>query len=66
MSWDNDAMSVLPETWQEDIIENFSPEYLAERLSDYISFIEHAEREQDDNLKEAIKNGSVLNRKDLS
>jgi len=35
-SWDNDAMSVLPEDIQDDICENFSPEYLAEKLSDHI------------------------------
>jgi len=36
MSWDMDAMSVLPESWQDEVAENFSPELLAERLSDYV------------------------------
>lgn len=36
MSWDLDAMSVLPEAIQEDVTENFTPEYLAEKLSEYI------------------------------
>lgn len=40
MSWDNDAMSVLPQDWQDDICENFSPEYLAEKLSDYIALMQ--------------------------
>ena len=66
MSWDIDAMSVLPEAWQSDIVENFSHEYLAERLSDYIRFMSYADDEQNQALKEAIKNGSVLSNKDLS
>jgi len=41
MSWDLDAMSVLPEDWQEDIVDNFTPEYLAEKLSDYIIVLEN-------------------------
>ena len=40
MSWDLDAMSVLPESWQDDVSENFSPEYLAEKLSDYIVLLQ--------------------------
>ncbi len=35
-----DAMSVLPEATQNDITENFSPEYLAEKLSDRIIELE--------------------------
>ena len=36
MSWDADAMSVLPESTQHSIQENFTPEFLAEELSDYV------------------------------
>lgn len=45
MSWDLDAMSVLPCDWQEDISDNFTPEYLAERLSDYIVLLEEKIKE---------------------
>lgn len=40
MSWDSDAMSVLPEDWQKEVIENFTPEFLAEKLSDYVVILE--------------------------
>ncbi len=36
MSLDIEIISVLPESWHQDIYDNFSPEYLSKRLSDYI------------------------------
>lgn len=45
MSWDLDAMSVLPEKWQEEVVANFTPEFLAEKLSDYVSTLENKVKE---------------------
>lgn len=40
MSWDLDAMSVLPQKTQNEIMDNFSGELVAEKLSDYVIELE--------------------------
>lgn len=40
MSWDIEAASVLPPEIQEEVALNFSPELLAEKLSDHVVTLE--------------------------
>ena len=40
MSWDLEAMSVLPQKTQNEIMDNFSGELVAEKLSDYVVELE--------------------------
>ena len=42
MSWDLDAMSVLPADIEQDVYDNFTPEYLAEKLSAYVCELQSA------------------------
>lgn len=45
-----DAISVLPEELQDDVMDNFTPEYVAEVLSDYVLTLQNYIRELESDI----------------
>lgn len=60
MGWDSDALSVLPQSWQDDVYENFSAEYVAERLSDYIAILTDIVKNNPELLPK-LESGEIMN-----
>lgn len=60
MSSDIDALSVLPESWQDEILSNPSSEFFIERLSDYISMMNFIIDSGEYELLERMRNGEIM------